>query len=390
MGEIRKRRNRYQVRYYVGGVRHEESAKTKQAAIDLLKLREGDTVHGLPVSAKLNRFRFDDAAKDVILEYRTNGRRSVDELERRIAKHLRPFFGGRRMAAITTSVIREYIAHRQAATTVVHAEHDRKMPDGSVRRIKARTRPIAGVSNAEINRELQVLKRMFSLAMQADKVVRRPHIPLLEERNTRTGFFEIEDLHDVLAHLPTALRAPLTFAYITGWRIPSEVLALEWHQVDFRRGEIRLDPETTKNRDGRTFPMTDELRSLLLAQDEERKRLAKGGHIVPWVFVRLVAKGRRGPLEPRRIKAFAKAWNVACRLAGCPGRIPHDFRRSAIRNMIRRGIPERIAMQLAGHKTRSVFDRYNVVSPGDLRTAATQLHALIGSKKGPGASSSNA
>ena len=92
------------------------------------------------------------------------------------------------------------------------------------------------------------------LAMQADKLFRRPHIPLLEERNTRTGFFELEMLRSILAQLPASLQPMIEFAYITGWRIPSEVLPLEWRQVDFPAGEIRLDAETTKNRDGRVFP----------------------------------------------------------------------------------------------------------------------------------------
>jgi integrase len=365
MGQIRKRGGVWWVRYYRGGTLHEESAhsRTKQAAIDLLKIREGAVASGVPVTAKINRFRFDEAAADLITEYRVNSRRSLDELERRIRKHLQPFFGGRRMASITTADVRDYVAHRQEAGIVAA-----RGPRTGER--------IDDASNASINRELTVLKRMFTLAVQADKLLRRPHIPLLEERNTRTGFFEIEQIAAVVAHLPAALGPVLEFAFLTGWRIPSEVLPLEWRQVDFKAGEIRLDPETTKNRDGRVFPMTDDLRALLEAQYADHRRRTKAGQIVPWVFVRMIAKGRGGPKEPRRIVAFTKAWKAACVNAGCPGRIPHDLRRTAVRNMVRRGVPERVAMQLAGHKTRSVFDRYNIVSDGDLRTAATQLRGL--------------
>jgi integrase len=104
--------------------------------------------------------------------------------------------------------------------------------------------------------------------------------------------------------------------------------------------------------------------------------------LLPWVFFRLVAKGRGGQKQPKRIRAFTKAWRQACLTAACPGRIPHDFRRTAIRNMVRRGVPERVAMQMAGHKTRSVFDRYNIVSEGDLQTAREQLRNLTGTIQG--------
>ena len=73
---------------------------------------------------------------------------------------------------------------------------------------------------------------------------------------------------------------------------------------------------------------------------------------------------------------FNKAWRKARIAAGCPGRIPHDFRRTAVRNLVRAAVPERVAMQLTGHKTRAVFERYNIVSPGDLRDAARRLDAF--------------
>ena len=99
-------------------------------------------------------------------------------------------------------------------------------------------RQAAKASNGEINRELTVLKRMFSLAVQDKKLLHKPHIPLLRESNTRTGFFEANQFLDVLARLPEALAPVTEFAYITGWRIDSEILPLEWRQIDYggRRG----------------------------------------------------------------------------------------------------------------------------------------------------------
>jgi integrase len=376
MGELRKRGGVWQIRYYRNGKRHEESSHSnnKEVARDLLRRREGAVADGIPVTAKLNRFRFEEAAADLITEYKVNKRRSLDELERRIEKHLTPFFGGRRMASITTADVRTYIAQRQSAAEVVKKAYTLKRKDGTTIVVPEQRRSTAGASNAEINRELTILKRMFTLAMQAGKFLHRRHVPLLEERNTRKGFFEREMLHGVLAQLPESLRPVIEFAYITGWRIPSEVLSLEWRQIDFKAGEVRLDPETTKNREGRVFPMTDDLRALLETRQAEHHRLKLKGQIVPSVFFRMVAMKRGGAKEPRPIRAFNKAWAAACRAAGCPGRIPHDLRRTAVRNMIRRGVPERVAMQLAGHKTRSVFDRYNIVSSGVLSHAQTGSH----------------
>jgi len=325
------------------------------------------------LTPKVGRIRFDEAAKDVLNDYRTNRKRSLDDVERRIELHLKPFFGNRRMAAITTADIREYIDSRQKATTVRRKAFTFTARDGTPRHVPEQRRTITGVSNAEINRELTALKRMFNLAIQAGKLIQKPHIPFLKEHNVRVGFFERDQFLAVLAHLPEPVRPAATFAYLTGWRIDSEVLPLEWRQVDFGAGEVRLDPGKTKNGEGRTFPMTRELREVLEQQraiTENHQRQLKV--VCPPVFHR----------SGRPIKSFRVAFRSACVEAGCPGRVLHDFRRTAVRNLVRAGIPERVAMQMTGHKTRSVFERYNLVSVGDLREAARRLDIATGTISG--------
>jgi integrase len=377
VGSLRKRGDVWWIRYYRAGRRYEESAHTekKQKALDLLKIREGDVAKGLPITAKIGQFRFEDAAADIRNDYSTNRKKSLKVLERRINKHLAPWFGGRRMAAINTVDVRAYIAKRQSDVVVVRKAHHERNAEGDWVEVEEITR---AVSNAEINRELTTLKRMFNLAVQAGKLLHRPYIPLLQENNVRKGFFEVDQIAAVVRRLPESLQPVIKFAYVTGWRIPSEVLTLEWRQVDLRAGEVWLDPGTRKNGEGRVFPFTPELRQLLEAQKAAVDELKTRGLIVPWVFFRMVADKRGGTKHPKPIRAFNKAWAKACHAAGCPGRIPHDLRRTAVRNLVRAGVPERVAMKLTGHKTRSVFERYNIVSDGDLRDAVTRLSAFTG------------
>ncbi|MDO8795071.1 MAG: site-specific integrase [Vicinamibacterales bacterium] len=314
----------------------------KRVADDLLKEREGDVVKGMPITAQVGKIRFEEAADDLLNDYRTNKKRSLRTVTLRIEKHLKPFFGGRRMTGIGTALTRVFVTRRQAA----------------------------GAANASINRDLIALKRMFTLALQGGKLMVRPYIPLLKENNVRRGFFEPEQFQSVRNHLPVHMRGIVEFANVTGWRTPSEILPLEWRQVDMKAGEVRLDAGTTKNGEARTFPFTTELRRVFEDQQKVAESLKREGEIARFVFCYTVGKKAGKQITE---SGFNKAWRKARIEAGCPGRIPHDFRRTAVRNLVRAGVPERVAMQLTGHKTRAVFERYNIVSSGDLRDAAQRL-----------------
>lgn len=147
---------------------------------------------------------------------------------------------------------------------------------------------------------------------------------------------------------------------------------MQWRHVDFDAGEVRLDPGTTKNSEGRVFPVTAALRQLLEAQRDERDRLPEDrGSMCPFVFHR----------NGVPITAFTKAWKAACTAAGCPGRIPHDLRRTAVRNSCGPAFRS-VAMQMTGHKTRSVFERYNIVSESDFADAVRRLDERHGHSPG--------
>jgi integrase len=153
------------------------------------------------------------------------------------------------------------------------------------------------------------------------------------------------------------------FACELAWRF-REVVTLQWRQVNLVDGIVRLDPGSTKNGEGRVAYLSPELLAILRAQHAATRELEREkGIIIPWVFHR---KGRR-------ILRFLASWQTACKKAGIPGMLFHDLRRTAVRNMVRAGVPERVAMQISGHKTRSVFERYNIVSDGDLKEAANKI-----------------
>jgi len=322
-------------------------AATRAEAERELRRREGDIAQGRPLFTHADTLTFDALAKDFITDYEINGRRSVEKAKK-IVEKLTEVFTGWKAVNITTPAIRTYIERRQRE----------------------------GFKNATINRDLAALKRMFRLAIDA-KLLSHDHLPridLLKEAPPRSGFFEWEAFQLVLRHLPARIKPIALLAYELGWRL-REVLGLQWHQINLDEGWVRLAPGTTKNDEGRIAYLSPALLATLRAQHAMTRELEHtAGVIVPWVFHR---KGRR-------IGGFRKVWAKACREAGVPGMVFHDLRRTAIRIMIRSGVPERVAMMISGHRTRSVFERYNIVSEADLQDASKKIgayHQLNGKQR---------
>lgn len=217
-----------------------------------------------------------------------------------------------------------------------------------------------GAANATINRELSALKRMFNLGARQTppKVALVPYIPMLKENNIREGFFEHGEFLALRENLPNYLKGFVTFGYKTGWRL-SEIAGLTWDHVDIKNGIVRFEADMVKNDQPRTVYLDDEIRAILQGQQEARRNQ---GQICPYVFPSTEGTGQ--------IKDFRSAWLTGCKKAKIGHRIFHDLRRTAVRNMVRSGVPERVAMMVSGHKTRSVFDRYNIVNDADLKLAA--------------------
>lgn len=341
MGTITKRGNNYSIQYYVGGQKFRESTGSpkKAVAVKLLKLREGEIARGKKPELYYDKISFKELADDYILDYKVNAKKTLAKAERIVRLHLLPFFGNCPASKITTTRVKQYISHRMDQ----------------------------GAANGTINRELAALKRMFNLASRCTppKVSQVPYIPMLSERNVRQGFFEHDEFLALREALPPYLKGMVTFAYKTGWRL-SEITGLTWSQVDLNRAVVRLEAGTTKNDEGRTIFLDMELVDVFKEQFRNRQLGC------PYVF------HRNGNL----IKDFRVVWRRACREADIEGKLFHDLRRTAVRNMVRAGVPERVAMAISGHKTRSVFDRYDIVNLRDLEQAALSVERYLGDSQG--------
>jgi len=337
--------------YSVNGQEHRESTGTpdekvakrfhKKKLDEIAVDRQGLRKFIAPVQQRVT-------VADLLADFETDLQIRRLKSARKVLYHavpIREHFGAMRALDVTAAVVDTYITARRAA----------------------------GKSNATINRGVQVLDAAGKLGVRNGKLTVWPKLRKLSEAgNAKQGFFEASEFETVLRHLPEHLQDAARFAYACGWR-KSEVVGLRWEWVDAAAGQIVL-PDS-KNGRGRVLAIAGDLVELLKRREQARLVETPDERIK---VVDLVFHRKGQPLGD-----FKRAWHAALVAAGFSEQVKqpdgstrtvytktfHDFRRTAARNLVRAGVREGVAMSVTGHRTRSVFDRYNITSTDDVRAA---------------------
>jgi integrase len=222
-----------------------------------------------------------------------------------------------------------------------------------------------GAGPAMINRSLACPPRMLNLAYEDRKIQHVPQIRMVKEPGARKGFLEKARFNELLALLPTHLRPLILFLYWCGVR-KNEALSIEWPQVDLDARLIRLEDEQTKGDAARVLPLPSVVVAALRELHPRVGRVFTDTNLrTEWERARATcALGTR-----EKIVGSEYTWH---RYSGL---IVHDLRRSALRNLRRVGVAEGVIMKISGHKTRDVFERYNIVSRDDISQAMQQLES---------------
>jgi integrase len=341
------------IQYYSHGRQVRESCGSENLAVAerLLRKRLGESAAGVLEPPNAERLKYNELRDALLANYEAKGRKwlRTGKDGKRYISHLTSLnnlFEGYRVKAITPDRIRDFV-HGQRAK---------------------------GLSNASVNRSLALLRRMFSLAIREKKlrVDDAPYFEMLKESKPRQGFLEYNDFLKLRAELPDAIRPVATMGFYTGMRV-SEILSLRWTDVSLSDAQAFLGE--TKNGESRVIPLSHELLEVLKAERQKNPG-------ADFVFTR----------DGKQIRDFRQVWRNACVKAGLgrfveavdseaeptyEGLIFHDLRRSGVRNLDRAGVSRTVAMAISGHKTESVYRRYNIVSQRDLQIATAKLESYL-------------
>ncbi len=375
-GRLFRRGDIWWCQYYFHGeqMRVSTGETDEKKAAKFLRKKIGEVEAGVHTDAR--NVRYEDLRAAYILDYQTNKRKSLHhDKEGNVyldaVKRLDDFFAGYRACEIDGAVVRQFIADQQAKN----------------------------LSNASVNRSTSALRRMFRLALQDERLRTVPYFPMLKEAPARSGFFEREQYEKLLVALPDYLRLPLAMGFYTGMRL-SEVRNLRWEQVDFLNNAIALRAGETKNDQGRIIPIVPQLAAFLVEQHARRQQGC------PHVCFRLDRLGNAA-----KIGGFRKAWQSRCIKLGFgrmehatnpatgetlyekprkdrqnskpkikmrySGLLYHDLRRTTVRALVRASVPEKTAMKITGHLSRSVFERYNISTEKDVLEAGQKFATFL-------------
>jgi integrase len=261
--------------------------------------------------------------RNVKLRLAEKGKRS------KLPKPLRAVFGSRRASSVTSADVLRYMKLRKEE----------------------------GAANATVNREVELLHGAFSLGVKSGRIVRMTNFPeKLPEKNARQGFFETGDFRKILPFLPSPLDDMARFAFETGWR-RGMLIGMRWEHVDLAGRSVTL-PDS-KNDDPQTMPLDGELWEVIQRRWKAREYATIGGGV--GIAAHVFHRGGR----PIPTSTFNTQFAEARKKAGVVGALFHDLRRTAARNMIRGGVPQSIAKRVTGHRSDSMFQRYDIASTDD-------------------------
>jgi integrase len=330
------------VKFYDRGKPVVLSAETEDydEALALLRQKMAQAIQQSEFTQHPERVRMSQPF-DLVLEfYRKHERRSTYDVERKIEGRLRDYFGKMKAQAMTSTTLDRYISWRRSA----------------------KPKP----SNATVNRELAYVRLALKLGAQQDPplVLRVPHFELLPEDNVREGILSHEQYRTVRDSLPAYARIALVLAYHTGAR-KGELRQIRKDRIDLKAKRIDLPGRTTKGKKPRFLPIYGDMEA------EIEMAIANGSKACPFLIQR----------NGKPVYDWEKAWATACTLAGVPDALFHDLRRTALTNMIEAGLSEKEAMEISGHRTRAVFDRYHIVSERRLRELANKLETHVKAKE---------
>lgn len=334
LGSVYKRGARWWIAYYFDGHLHRESARSKKEsdAKALLKRRQRELGQGRAIT-NVEQVMLKDLLDNIAADYKTRKLASERTVRGHITALIDTFGVGTRAVQVTSKVIKTVVEEWQAAK----------------------------VASATINKRLGTLRRAFRVAVAEGTFPSVPAMTRLPEDNVREGFWTKAELLAVLAHIKDeALADFILWSFYTGMR-KGELSRMEWTSFDRETWTLILPGRITKNGKPKRLVLRGPLREII------ERRLA----------ARRLGTRRIFHREGCPIYEFRKAWRTACKKAGLAGKLFHDFRRTGVRNLVRAGVDRKVAMAISGHRTESIFSRYNIGDDADLADAVDKVTAYV-------------